>query len=138
MLLNVLISSSTEMNQLKFDIINLNSSSLWFTEQNDNGEFIQVKSTCSRQGLKMFFDPSKYAYKLYRGTYCRFLDKVSFWYTNKMARKTPWRLKILELLFDSYKLNGIISKVLYLRFHNLAIQFETGEPKNWELGESIK
>ncbi|XP_048731893.1 mitogen-activated protein kinase kinase kinase kinase 5-like isoform X9 [Ostrea edulis] len=28
--------SSTEINQLKFDIINLNSSSLWFTEQNDN------------------------------------------------------------------------------------------------------
>lgn len=135
MLLNVLISSSTEMNQLKFDIINLNSSSLWFTEQNDNGEFIQVESTCSRQGLKMFFDPSK---MLINCTYCRFLDKVSFWYTNKMARKTPWRLKILELLFDSYKLNGIISKVLYLRFQNLAIQFETVEPKNWELGESIK
>lgn len=135
MLLNVLISSSTEMNQLKFDIINLNSSSLWFTEQNDNGEFIQVKSTCSRQGLRCSSIPLN---MLINCTYCRFLDKVSFWYTNKMARKTPWRLKILELLFDSYKLNGIISKVLYLWFLNLAIQFETVEQKNWELGESIK
>lgn len=132
MLLNVLISSSTEMNQLKFDIINLNSSSLWFTEQNDNGEFIQVKSNCSRQGLKIPLN------MLINCTYCRFLDKVSFWYTNKMARKTPWRLKILELLFDSYKLNGIISKVLYFWFLNLAIQFETVEQKNWELGESMK
>lgn len=52
MLLNILISSSTEINQLKFDIINLNSSSLWFTEQNDNGEFVKVKSTCLQQGLK--------------------------------------------------------------------------------------
>lgn len=114
MLLNVLISSSTEMNQLKFDIINLNSSSLWFTEQNDNGEFIQVKSTCSRQGLKMFFDPSKYAYKLYIPGTVDFLIKLVFDIRIKWQEKPLEDLKILELLFDSYKLNGIISKVLYL------------------------
>ncbi|XP_061172597.1 mitogen-activated protein kinase kinase kinase kinase 3-like isoform X4 [Saccostrea echinata] len=34
--------SSTEINQLKFDIMNLNSSSLWFTEQNDNEELLPV------------------------------------------------------------------------------------------------
>ncbi|XP_078313219.1 mitogen-activated protein kinase kinase kinase kinase 5-like isoform X5 [Crassostrea virginica] len=34
--------SSTEINQLKFDIVNLNSSSLWFTEQNDNDQLLPV------------------------------------------------------------------------------------------------
>ena len=37
--------SSTEINQLKFDIVNLNSSSLWFTEQNDNGESLIAYTT---------------------------------------------------------------------------------------------
>lgn len=77
MLLNILISSSTEINQLKFDIINLNSSSLWFTEQNDNGEFVKVKSTLifatrakDVSPLNVLFDRTC--------IYCRFLDNVSF------------------------------------------------------------